>query len=380
MRIAQVAPLMESVPPKLYGGTERIVSYLTEELVRQGHRVTLFASGDSVTQAELVPCTKQALRLDPKVKDPLLHQVIEIDQVRRRAHEFDVLHFHMDYLHFPLFRASGRDTVTTMHGRLDLPDFMPLFAAFPEMPLVSISDHQRRPLPHLRWLRTIHHGLPEDLYPFAAAAKGDYLAFLGRICPEKRPDRAIEIARRAGMPLRIAAKVDRVDETYFAEVVQPLLRDPLIEFIGEIGEADKAAFLSGARAVLFPIDWPEPFGLVMIEAMACGTPVIAWRCGSVPEVIEEGVTGYMIDSIEGAVAAVDRLEELDRGLIRRRFEERFSAERMARDYLAVYQGAQSMIELPILPRAATKIGPLDVVATPTALATRRSGPFDLNPS
>ncbi|MGH6914903.1 MAG: glycosyltransferase family 4 protein, partial [Geminicoccales bacterium] len=342
MRIAQVAPLMESVPPRLYGGTERIVSYLTEELVRQGHQVTLFASGDSVTQAELVPCTKGALRLDPKVKDPLLHHVIEIDQVRRRAHEFDVLHFHMDYLHFPLFRAAGRDTVTTMHGRLDLPDFMPLFAAFPEMPLVSISDHQRRPLPHLRWLRTIHHGLPEDLYPFAAASKGEYLAFLGRICPEKRPDRAIEIARRAGMPLRIAAKVDRVDETYFAEVVQPLLRDPLIEFIGEIGEAEKAAFLSGARAVLFPIDWPEPFGLVMIEAMACGTPVIAYRCGSVPEVVEDGVTGYIVDSIEGAVAAVDRLGALDRALIRRRFEDRFSAERMARDYLAVYQGSQSM--------------------------------------
>jgi glycosyltransferase involved in cell wall biosynthesis len=345
---------------------------LTEELVRQGHQVTLFASGDSVTQAELVACTNQALRMDPEIRDPLPYLVIAIDQVRRRAHEFDVLHFHIDYLHFPLFRAFGRSTVTTLHGRLDLPDLLPVFAAFPEMSLVSISNHQRRPLPHLRWLRTIYHGLPKDLYPFAAAPTGDYLAFLGRICPEKRPDRAIEIARRAGIPLKIAAKVDRVDETYFAEVVRPLLRDPLIEFVGEIGEVEKASFLGNARATLFPIDWPEPFGLVTIESMACGTPVIAYRCGSVPEVVEDGVTGYIVDGIEGAVAAVDRLGALDRALIRRRFEARFSAERMAREYVAVYNGAQDMIELPVQPPMST--------TAPTAVAAPRSIPSDLIPS
>lgn len=379
MRIAQVAPLMESVPPRLYGGTERIVSYLTEELIRQGHQVTLFASGDSVTQAELVACTNRALRMDPEVRDPLPYLVIAIDQVRRRAHEFDALHFHIDYLHFPLFRTFGRSMVTTMHGRLDLPDLLPVLTAFPEMSLVSISDHQRRPLPHLRWLRTIHHGLPTDLYSFAAAPSGDYLAFLGRICPEKRPDRAIEIARRAGIPLKIAAKVDRVDETYFAEVVRPLLRDPLIEFVGEIGEAEKASLLGDARGLLFPIDWPEPFGLVMIEAMACGTPVIAWRCGSVPEVVEDGVTGYIVDGIEDAVTAVDRLGALDRALIRRRFEGRFSAEQMAREYLAVYNGARDMIELPVLSPMSTAIGPSDG-AVPTAVETARSMPPDLIPS
>jgi glycosyltransferase involved in cell wall biosynthesis len=365
MRIAQVAPLIESVPPKLYGGTERIVSYLTDELVRQGHQVTLFASGDSVTQAELVPCTARALRLDPAVADPLPHQMIALDQVRRRAHEFDVLHFHVDYLHFPLSRALGWHTVTTMHGRLDLPDLAPLFAAFPEMSLVSISDHQRRPLPHLRWLRTVQHGLPLDLYPFTAAPDGDYLAFVGRICPEKRPDRAIEIARRAGLPLKIAAKVDAVDAAYFAEVVRPLLRDPLVEFIGEIGEAEKAALLGNARAFLFPVDWPEPFGLVMIESMACGTPVIAWRCGSVPEVVEHGVTGCIVDSMETAVAAVDRVGTLDRALIRQRFEQRFSAQRMAEDYLAVYNSVQQVIELPVLGRMATTIQRPDVT-TPAA--------------
>jgi glycosyltransferase involved in cell wall biosynthesis len=253
------------VPPKLYGGTERIVSYLSDELVRQGHEVTLFASGDSVTKAELVACTPRALRLDPAVRDALPHHVIALDQVRRRAYEFDVLHFHTDYLHFPMSRALGRATVTTLHGRLDLPDLAPLFAAFPDVSLVSISDLQRRPLPHVRWLRTVHHGLPKDLLPFVPAASGDYLAFLGRICPEKRPDRAIEIARRAGMPIKLAAKVDVVDEAYFAEVIKPLLRDPLVEFIGEIGEAEKGPFLGNAQAVLFPIDWPEPFGLVLIE-------------------------------------------------------------------------------------------------------------------
>ena len=379
MRIAQVAPLIESVPPRFYGGTERIVSYLTEELVRQGHQVTLFASGDSVTRAELVACTNQALRMQPEVRDALPYLIIAIDQVRRRAHEFDVLHFHIDYLHFPLFRASGRSTVTTLHGRLDLPDLLPVFAAFPEMSLVSISDHQRRPLPHLRWLRTIHHGLPGDLYPFAAVPTGDYLAFLGRICPEKRPDRAIEIARRAGIPLKIAAKVDRVDETYFADVVRPLLRDPLIEFVGEIGEAEKASLLGGARGLLFPIDWPEPFGLVMIEAMACGTPVIAYRCGSVPEVIEEGITGYIVDGIEGAVAAVDRVGMLDRAVIRQRFEERFSVERMAKDYLAVYHAMRQVIELPVFGRVPTNIQRAEVT-TPAAAGSGLPMPSEITPS
>ena len=318
MRIAQVAPLIESVPPRHYGGNERIVSYLTEELVCQGHEVTLFASGDLVTSAELVPCAKRALRLDPNVLDPMPYYMIALDQVRRRAHQFDVLHFHIDYLHFPLSRALAWNTVTTMHGRLDLPDLVPLFAAFPEMPLVSISDHQRRPLPHLRWLRTVPHGLPKDLFPFSAAPDAGYLAFLGRASPEKRPDWAIEIARRSGLPLRIAAKIDRVDQAYFDEVIRPLLRDPLVEFVGEIEESAKAKLLGGARALLFPIDWPEPFGLVMIEAMACGTPVIAYRCGSVPEVVEDGLTGFIVDDIEGAVAAVGRVGQLDRALIRRR--------------------------------------------------------------
>jgi glycosyltransferase involved in cell wall biosynthesis len=379
MRIAQVAPLIESVPPKFYGGTERIVSYLSDELARQGHQVTLFASGDSVTKAELVACTERALRLDPAVRDPLPYHVIALDQVRRRAYQFDVLHFHIDYLHFPLSRALGWATVTTLHGRLDLPDLAPLFAAFPDVSLVSISDHQRRPLPHLRWLRTVHHGLPADLYPFTAAPGGDYLAFLGRICPEKRPDRAIEIARRAGLPLKIAAKVDAVDEAYFAEVVQPLLRDPHVEFIGEIGEAEKASFLGNARATLFPIDWPEPFGLVTIESMACGTPVIAYRCGSVPEVVEDGVTGYIVDSIEGAVAAVDRVGALDRALIRQRFEERFSVERMAKDYLAVYHGMRQVIELPVFGRVSTNIQRAEAT-TPAAAGNGLPMPSETTPS
>jgi glycosyltransferase involved in cell wall biosynthesis len=378
MRIAQVAPLIESVPPRLYGGTERIVSYLTNEIVRQGHEVTLFASGDSITKAELVACTRQALRLDPAVLDPLPYYVIALDQVRRRAYEFDVLHFHIDYLHFPLGRALGRATVTTLHGRLDLPDLAPLFAAFPDVALVSISDDQRRPFPHLRWLRTIHHGLPTELYPFSATA-GDYLAFLGRICPEKRPDRAIEIACRCGVPLRIAAKVDRVDQAYFDERIRPLLRSPLIEFIGEISEAEKASFLGNARATLFPIDWPEPFGLVMIESMACGTPVIAYRCGSVPEIIEEGVTGYIVDGIDGAVAAVDRAEMLDRAVIRQRFEERFSVERMAKDYLAVYHGLRQIIELPVLGPVPTDIQRADVT-TPEAAGSGLPMPSEITPS
>jgi glycosyltransferase involved in cell wall biosynthesis len=267
--------------------------------------------------------------------------------VRRRAHEFDVLHFHIDYLHFPLFRDRAARTLTTQHGRLDLPDLPVAYRAFPEFPLVSISDDQRSPCPDWHWLRTVHHGLPPDFYPFSPLSHGGYLAFLGRICPEKRPDHAIEIARRAGLPLKIAAKVDRVDQVYFDEVIRPLLQDPLIEFVGEIGEQEKAAFLGGARALLFPIDWPEPFGLVMIEAMACGTPVIAYRRGSVAEVIEDGWTGFMVDDVAGAVAAVEDLEQLDRRTIRARFEQRFTAQRMANDYVLAYGALESALALPI---------------------------------
>jgi glycosyltransferase involved in cell wall biosynthesis len=347
MRIAQIAPLIESVPPRLYGGTERIVSYLTEELVRQGHEVTLFASGDSLTTAELVPCSERALRLDATVRDPLPYYMVMLDRVHRRAHAFDVLHFHIDYLQFPLFRDLAARTLTTQHGRLDLPDLPVAYRAFPEFPLVSISDDQRRPCPDWHWLRTVHHGLPPHLYPFSPRGAGGYLAFLGRICPEKRPDHAIEIARRAGLPLKIAAKVDRVDQDYFDEVIRPLLRDPLIDFVGEIGEQDKAAFLGGALALLFPIDWPEPFGLVMIEAMACGTPVIAYRRGSVPEVLEDGWTGFMVDDVAGAVSAVANLDRLDRHMIRARFEQRFTARRMAKDYLAAYSALGVALELAV---------------------------------
>jgi glycosyltransferase involved in cell wall biosynthesis len=347
MKIAQIAPLIESVPPRLYGGTERIVSHLTEELVRQGHDVTLFASGDSLTSAELVPCTERALRLEPRLRDPLPHYMVMLDQVRRRGREFDVLHFHIDYLHYPLFRDLAARTVTTAHGRQDLPDLSAVYTVFPEYPLISISDDQRRPWPRANWLRTVHHGLPPDLHGFNPEARRGYLAFLGRICPEKRPDRAIEIARRTGLPLRIAAKVDRVDQAYFDEVIRPLLDHPLVEFIGEIGEHEKSAFLGGAQALLFPIDWPEPFGLVMIEAMACGTPVLAWRCGSVPEIVEDGLTGFIVGDIEGAIEAVGRLGQLDRAAIRARFEQRFTAERMAKDYVAVYSSLTSMLELPL---------------------------------
>lgn len=336
MKIAQVAPLIESVPPKFYGGTERIVSYLTEELVRQGHDVTLFASGDSETAAELVACCPQALRLDPQVRDPMPYYLVMLERLRRRADEFDILHFHGDFLHFPLVGSIAHRTVTTQHGRLDLPDLPPLFAEFRHLPMVSISDHQRLPL-DANWVATIQHGLPPDLLAFSAAGRDGYLAFLGRICPEKRPDRAIEIAKRAGIPLKIAAKVDPVDEAYFDEMIRPLLDHPLIDYIGEIGEERKSDFLGNARAVLFPIDWPEPFGLVMIEAMACGTPIIAWREGSVPEVVDHGLTGYIVSSIDEAVAAVGRLDRLDRRLVRMAFETRFTVERMTDDYTKLYQ-------------------------------------------
>lgn len=336
MKIAQVAPLMERVPPELYGGTERVVSYLTEELVRQGHRVTLFASGDSLTAAELVPCAEHALRLDPAAPSPVAHQVVMLDRVRRRAEEFDVIHFHIDYLHFPLCRHQGWRALTTMHGRLDLPEAMSFFREFDELPLVSISNSQREPMPPVNWIGTVHHGLPLELYALSAKP-GDYLVFVGRISPEKRPDRAIEIARRTGLRLKIAAKVDRVDEVYFNERIRPLLAHPLVEFIGEVGDSDKGALLGGARALLFPVDWPEPFGLVMIEAMACGTPVIAWRCGSVPEIVEQGVTGHIVENMDEAAAAVERIGELDRAGVRAAFEERFSAQGMASNYVKIYR-------------------------------------------
>lgn len=336
MRIAQVAPLAESVPPRLYGGTERIVSWLTEELVEQGHDVTLFASGDSVTSADLVPCCQQGLRL-AGVRDHLATMLVMLRDVRKRASEFDVIHFHCDLLQQALFEDLQHRTVTTMHGRLDIPDFMPIYEGFPRMPFVSISANQRQPMPaSTNWLATIHHGLPPGLIPFNPGP-GEYLAFLGRICPDKRLDRAIEIAKRAGMPLKVAAKVDPYDEKYFKEAIEPLLDDPLIEFIGEVGDKAKAGFLGRASALLFPIDWPEPFGLVMIEAMSAGTPVIAWNNGSVPEVIEHGKSGFIVDSIDAAVAAVDAAVNLDRQVVRAQFDSRFTAKRMASQYIKLYE-------------------------------------------
>lgn len=336
MRIAQVAPLFESVPPRLYGGTERVVSHLTEALVRMGHEVTLFASGDSVTRAKLVPCWPRALRLHGQSQ---LHQVphlLQVEQVFRRHAEFDVLHFHTDPLHFPLARRHARPHVTTLHGRLDLPDLVPLMREFREMPVVSISDAQRAPLPWANWQATVHHGLPRELFRFHPGP-GRYLAFLGRISPEKRCDRAIEIATRLGLPIRIAAKVDPADQAYYEEKIRPLMSHPLVEYVGEIGEREKNEFLGQAMALLFPIDWPEPFGLVMIEALACGTPVVAYRHGSVPELVEHGVTGFIVDHLDEAVRATEAATALDRRRCRERFEQRFTAERMARDYLAVYE-------------------------------------------
>jgi glycosyltransferase involved in cell wall biosynthesis len=336
MRIAQVAPLYESVPPRLYGGTERVVSYLTEELVRQGHDVTLFASGDSRTAARLVPVCPRALRLDDHCRELMAHHVRMLELVARRADEFDLVHYHIDYLHFPLSRRSALPQLTTVHGRLDLEELSELYRDFPDMPVVAISDAQRTPIPHARWLATIHHGLPRDLLR-PSLAPGGYLAFVGRISPEKRVDRAIEIARRVGLELRIAAKVDAADRDYFRDEIEPLLHGEGVRFVGEIDEAAKGPFLAGAQALLFPIDWPEPFGLVMIEAMACGTPVVAFAGGSVAEVVEPGVTGFVVGDVDEAARAVGEAARLDRARVRRRFEERFSAERMARDYLAVYR-------------------------------------------
>lgn len=336
MRIAQVAPLYESVPPKLYGGTERVVSYLTEELVARGHEVSLFASGDSVTSARLVKACPRSLRLDESVIDHGAHHFVMLEQVYREADNFDIIHFHVDYIHFPVSRRAGRPHVTTLHGRLDLPDLQPLYREFCEMPVIAISDAQRTPLPVASWLGTVYHGLPHDLHAYRPDP-GRYLAFLGRISPEKRVDRAIEIARRAGMPLKIAAKVDSADRAYFEQEIQPLLEQPFVEYLGEIGEHQKSEFLGKAYALLFPIDWIEPFGLVMIEAMACGTPVIAWREGSVSEVLENNVTGFIVEGIDDAVAALGRVRVLSRRRCREVFEERFTARRMAKDYLTIYQ-------------------------------------------
>ncbi len=336
MKIAQIAPLIESVPPRLYGGTERIVSYLTEELVRLDHDVTLFASGDSITSADLVPCCNRALRLDPTVCDVIPHFMLLIDKVRDRAEEFDVLHFHIDLFHFPLFRSLAARTLTTLHGRQDLGDLKPFYCRFGEMPLVSISSEQRKPLPHANFVATIHHGIPADLHE-PSFEQGSYLAFLGRISPEKRPDRAIRIARAAGIPLKIAAKVDKADEDYFRNDILPLIDGPGVEFIGEINERDKTKFLGEAAALVFPVDWPEPFGLVMIEAMACGTPVLAFRGGSIPEVIDIGVTGNVVDSEDEAIAALPAISSYDRRAVRQRFEQRFTATRMAQNYVSTYR-------------------------------------------
>lgn len=336
MRIAQVAPLAEAVPPRLYGGTERVVHYLTEELVAQGHDVTLFASGDSRTRARLVPCWPTALRLAAGCLDRVLPHILAIEMVQSQAHLFDVIHFHIDGLHFPLARRSPAPVLTTVHGRQDLPELAPLYREFDDLPLVSISDDQRRPVPWANWAATVHHGLPPDMLR-PSYGPGGYLAFLGRFSPEKRFDRAVEIARLTGIPLKAAAKADPTEQDYFDTVIRPLLADPLVEWVGEIGEDGKAAFLGGAIAHLFPVDWPEPFGLVMIEAMACGTPTIAWPCGSVLEVIDHGISGFLVDSVAGAAAAVTACAKLDRRLCRRTFERRFSAGRMARDYLSLYR-------------------------------------------
>jgi glycosyltransferase involved in cell wall biosynthesis len=336
MKIAQVSPLYESVPPKLYGGTERVIFWLTEELVRQGHDVTLLATGDSITSAgRLVAPCDTALRLN---QEPLAYHLIMLDQLFDEAASFDIIHFHTAYLHYPLARCYDAAQITTVHGRMDIADLVPLYKRFRETPLVSVSNDQRRPLPWANWQGTVYHGLPLDLYS-CQEAKGSYLAFLGRISPEKRLDRAIEIATRAGMRLKVAAKIDPADRKYFQKVIKPLLENPLVEYVGEINDKEKQAFLGNAYALLFPIDWPEPFGLVMIEAMACGTPVLAFGYGSVPELIEDGTTGFIVDSVDQAVAALAKIERFDRKRCRQVFEQKFSATRMTGDYLKLYRNA-----------------------------------------
>jgi glycosyltransferase involved in cell wall biosynthesis len=359
MKIAQIAPLYESVPPRFYGGTERIVAYLSDALVELGHDVTLFASADSGTKAKLVPVRDRALRLDPApLKSDFASHLAELHAVRELADEFDVLHFHIDLLHFPFFEDIADRTITTLHGRLDIKDLDRAYEHWRKFPLISISESHRKPLAGANWLGTVHHGLPMNLHKPPERPRGDYLAFLGRISPEKGPERAIEIATRAGMPLKIAAKVDNADKEYFCEVIKPLLDNPLVEFIGEITDADKAEFLGNAQAVLFPIAWPEPFGLVMIEAMAAATPVIATAFGSVREIIEENVTGAIVGSVDEAVAAVARVAAFDRAPIRRAFEKRFSAEAMARKYLTLYR--RGIVEANAVTR------PAAAIATPLA--------------
>ena len=365
MRIAQVAPLYEAVPPKLYGGTERVVAHLTDALVARGHEVVLFASADSETRAQLIPCRDVALRLDEQLSWDVPAHLAMLAEVKERADDFDILHFHLDCLHLPFFENIADKTITTVHGRQDIKDLRGLHRHYPNFPLVSISRSQRRPLSHLNWIKTIHHGYPESQYTFSPTAKGGYLAFLGRISPEKRPDRAIAIARAAGLPLKIAAKVDKVDEVYFREVIAPLLEGAEIEFVGEINDNAKTDFLGRAAGLLFPIDWPEPFGLVMIEAMACGTPVLAFRRGSVPEIVEDRLTGRIVSSTEEAVQAIPELLALDRNAVRTRFEQRFSSRRMASDYVKIYRS--------VLPRhASSEIQLSPVAALPAAKAGARA--------
>jgi glycosyltransferase involved in cell wall biosynthesis len=355
MRIAQIAPLYERVPPLSYGGTERIVSYLTEELINQGHEVTLFASGDSLTQAEIISPCDQSLRLNSACEDRLAYHFLQLEQVFRNAAAFDILHFHIDYLHYPLSRKIDTSHVTTLHGRLDLPDLVPLYREFADVPVVSISSSQRIPLPWINWQGTVHHGILLDLYE-CQQRQGVYLAFLGRISPEKRVDRAIEIAKRAKMKLKIAAKVDAADRCYMDTQIRPLLDHPLVEFIGEISDKEKTQFLANAYALLFPIDWVEPFGLVMIEAMACGTPVVAFRQGSVPEVIDHGVTGFIVENIEDSLAALEKIQNFDRSRCRRIFEKRFSAARMAADYVKIYERLMTTgLAMTNIPAAAAKV-------------------------
>ncbi|HLZ90648.1 MAG TPA: glycosyltransferase family 4 protein [Candidatus Acidoferrum sp.] len=337
MKIAQVAPLYESVPPKLYGGTERVVSYLTEALVEAGHDVTLFASGDSQTSAHFVPCCPRALRLNShQCSDQLAHHFVMLEEVWERAEQFDIIHFHVDYMHFPLSKLSGLVHLSTLHGRLDSPDLVPLYRKYQNMPLTSISLNQRKPLPWANWVGNVYHGLPEDLLPLGDGS-GKYLAFLGRISPEKRVDRAIEIATKLDMPLKIAAKVDNADRQYYEREIKPLLNARNVEFIGEINEQQKGEFLGNAYAYLFPIDWPEPFGLTMIESMACGTPTIAFNRGSVPEVISKGVSGYIVENMEEAINAVEQVAEFDRAACRAEFMNRFSAPKMALEYVKLYE-------------------------------------------
>ena len=365
MKIAQVSPLYEAVPPKLYGGTERVVAHLTNALIDLGHEVTLFASADAETRARLIPVRDQAIRLDPNpLKSDLAAHMSMLAEVLKRVDEFDVIHFHTDMIHFPFFERWADKTITTTHGRLDLKDLPAAYERWPQFGLVSISDDQRRPLPGASWKATVHHGMPADLYTFSPKSQG-YLAFLGRISPEKGPDRAIEIATKLNKPLKMAAKIDQQDRAYWETVIRPMVEaNPLVEFVGEIGDHQKSAFLGGAEALLFPVNWPEPFGLVMIEAMACGTPVVAFRIGSTPEIVEDGATGYLVDTVEQAVAAAGRAHLLDREAIRARFELRFSATAMARCYLDVYGD--------LLARRPFAEEPLDDVVTPLRPQEARS--------